>query len=196
MDNKEAIDKNTWAEYDVTSLVTGNGTYSFVLAGDSSNAVSFSSRQGIQPPQLLVTFSGDVTRGCQTPTTAPTAADGSVTAIVAGDISSGENDNDELTAQLLDTNPGTVLSVGDNAYDSGTLSQFTNCFDPTWGRHKGGIKPVPGNHEYLTSGASGYFQYFNNIPSYYAYDLGSWRIYALNSEDHVSNSGTGQMAAS
>ncbi len=43
-------------------------------------------------------------------------------------------------------------------------------------------KPVPGNHEYQTSGAAGCFQYFNNIPAYYAYDLGSWRIYALNSE--------------
>ena len=189
LDNKEGIDLNTWVEYDVTSLVMGNGTYSFVLAGDSSNAVSFSSRQGIQPPQLVVTFGGDVTpTAAQTPTTAPTAPDGSVTAIVAGDISSCENDNDELTAQLLDTNPGTVLSVGDNAYDSGTLSQFTNCFDPTWGRHKDRIKPVPGNHEYLTSSASGYFQYFNNIPSYYAYDLGSWRIYALNSEIDVSAS--------
>jgi hypothetical protein len=187
VDNKEAINKNTWVEYDVTSLVNGDGTYSFVLAGDSTNAVSFSSRQGIQPPQLVITFSGDIT-ATTTPTVAPTAADGSVTAIVAGDISSCDNDNDELTAQLLDSIPGTILAVGDNAYDSGTLSQFTNCFNPTWGRHKDRIKPVPGNHEYLTSGASGYFQYFNNIPSYYAYDLGSWRIYALNSEIDVSAS--------
>ena len=48
------------------------------------------------------------------------------------------------------------------------------------------MKPVPGNHEYLTSGASGYFQYFNNIDSYYAFNLGSWRVYALNSEVDVS----------
>jgi hypothetical protein len=187
VDNKEAINKNTWVEYDVTSLVTGNGTFSFVLAGDSTNAVSFSSRQGIQPPQLVVTFSGNVVPTL-TPTITPTAPEGSAIAIVAGDISSCDNDNDELTAQLLDNLPGTILAVGDNAYDSGTLSQFTNCFDPTWGRHKDRIKPVPGNHEYLTSGASGYFQYFNNVPSYYAYDLGSWRLYALNSEIDVSAS--------
>jgi hypothetical protein len=187
MDNKEAIDKNTWVEYDVTSLVTGDGTYSFVLAGDSSNAVSFSSRQGIQPPQLVVTFSGNVAPTL-TPTITPTVPEGSVSVIAAGDISSCDNDNDELTAQLLDNLPGTILALGDNAYDSGTLSQFTNCFDPTWGRHKDRIKPVPGNHEYLTSGASGYFQYFDNIPSYYAYDVGSWRIYALNSEIDVSAS--------
>jgi hypothetical protein len=187
VDNKEAIDKNTWVEYDVTSLVTGNGTFSFVLAGDSSNAVSFSSRQGSQPPQLVVTFSGDVV-ATTTPTIAPTAADGSVTAIVAGDISSCDNDYDELTAQLLDKIPGTVLAVGDNAYNDGTFSEFMNCYDPTWGRYKDRIKPVPGNHEYHTSGASGYFQYFNNIPSYYVYNLGSWRVYALNSEIDVSTS--------
>jgi 3',5'-cyclic AMP phosphodiesterase CpdA len=83
---------------------------------------------------------------------------------------------------LLDAIPGTVFTTGDNAYGSGTLSEYRNCYDPTWGRHKARTKPIPGNHEYRTSGAAGYFQYFNNVPSYYAYDLGDWRIYALNSE--------------
>lgn len=187
VDNKEAINKNTWVEYDVTSLVTGDATYSFVLAGDSSNAVSFSSRQGSQPPELVVTFGVDVTP-TNTPTITPTQSADSVTFVGAGDISSCDNDNDELTAQLLDGIPGTVFAVGDNAYENGTFNEFMNCYDPTWGRHKDRIKPVPGNHEYHTSGASAYFQYFNNIPSYYAYDLGSWRIYALNSEIDVSAS--------
>lgn len=186
-DNIEIINTDSWVEYDVTSLVTGNGTYSFVLAGDSSDAVAFSSRQGVQPPELVFTFSGDVTP-TNTPTITSTSPEGSVTFVGAGDISSCDNNNDELTAQLLESIPGTVFTVGDNAYDSGTLSQFMNCYDPTWGRYKDRIKPVPGNHEYLTSGASGYFQYFNNIPSYYAYNLGSWRIYALNSEIDVSAS--------
>ncbi len=109
-----------------------------------------------------------------------------VTFVGAGDISSCDNNNDELTAQLLDAIPGTVFTTGDNAYDSGTLTQFSNCYDPTWGRHKDRTKPIPGNHEYHTSGAAGYFKYFNNIPPYYAYNLGSWRIYALNSEIDVS----------
>jgi len=187
VDNKDNINPDSWVEYNVTSLVTGNGTFSFVLAGDSNDAVAFSSRQGVQPPQLVVTLGGTVT-ATTTPTITPTAPEGSVTFVGAGDISSCDNNNDELTAQLLDSIPGTIFAVGDNAYESGTLSQFTNCYDPTWGRYKDRIKPVPGNHEYLTSGASGYFQYFNNIPSYYAYDLGSWRIYALNSEIDVSAS--------
>jgi 3',5'-cyclic AMP phosphodiesterase CpdA len=97
-----------------------------------------------------------------------------------------DNDNDELTAQLLDNIPGTVFTTGDNVYDSGSPRQYSDCYDPTWGRHRDRTKPVPGNHDYGTAGAEGYFEYFNNIPSYYAYDLGSWRIYALNSEIDVS----------
>src|SRR5512133_505886 len=47
-DNKGSIGTNIWVEYDVTSLVTGNGTFSFVLAADSTDGVTFSSRQGAQ----------------------------------------------------------------------------------------------------------------------------------------------------
>ena len=104
----------------------------------------------------------------------------------AGDISSCSNNNDEATAKLLDNISGTVFTTGDNVYESGSYTQYTNCFGPTWGRHKSRMKPVPGNHEYNTSGAAGYYQYFNGIASYYAYDLGAWRIYALNSEISVS----------
>jgi hypothetical protein len=107
----------------------------------------------------------------------------------AGDISTCSNDNDEATAKLLDGISGTVFNAGDNAYDSGTLSEYTNCYGPTWGRHKARTKPSPGNHEYQTSGASGYFQYFNNPAAYYAYNLGAWRIYSLNSEIDTSASG-------
>jgi len=107
----------------------------------------------------------------------------------AGDISTCDNNNDEATAKLLDNIPGTVFVLGDNVYTDGIYSEFTNCYHPTWGRHKDRTKPVPGNHEYYTPEAAGYFNYFNNISPYYAYDLGDWRIYALNSEIDVSSTG-------
>ena len=110
-----------------------------------------------------------------------------VVLVGAGDISSCDNDNDEATAKLLDSIPGTVFVLGDNVYVDATYSDFTNCYHPTWGRHRDRTKPVPGNHEYFTTNATGYFEYFDNIPSYYAYDLGDWRIYALNSEIDVSS---------
>ena len=114
------------------------------------------------------------------------AAATSAVLVGAGDIASCSNSNDEATAKLLDNISGTVFTTGDNAYTNGTYTQFTNCYHPTWGRHKNRTKPVPGNHEYNTSGAAGYFRYFSNTPSYYAYNLGGWRIYALNSQIDVS----------
>ncbi|HXV91372.1 MAG TPA: metallophosphoesterase, partial [Gemmatimonadales bacterium] len=106
--------------------------------------------------------------------------------IGAGDISSCGNNGDEATAQILDTIPGTVYLLGDNVYENGTTSEFNNCYHPTWGRHKARSKPSAGNHEYNTSGASGYYQYFGAAagdPSkgYYSYDLGLWHIIVLNS---------------
>src|SRR6266702_1401499 len=96
-----------------------------------------------------------------------------------------------LTASVLDNIGGTVMTVGDNAYPDGSSTAFTTCYDPTWGRHKLRTRPIPGNHDYETSGASGYFNYFGALagPSgtgYYSYDLGTWHIIALNSELDVS----------
>ena len=105
----------------------------------------------------------------------------------AGDIANCSRDQDEATAKLLDNISGTVFTVGDNAYPDGTASQFTSCYGPTWGRHKNRTHPSPGNHDYHTSGASGYYNYFGAVAGdsgkgYYSYDLGAWHIIALNSE--------------
>ena len=105
----------------------------------------------------------------------------------AGDIANCSREQDEATAKLLDSIAGTVFTLGDNAYPDGTAAQFTNCYDPTWGRHKSRTKPAPGNHDYNTAGASGYYGYFGAAagdPSkgYYSYNLGAWHIIALNSE--------------
>ncbi|MGH3737803.1 MAG: metallophosphoesterase family protein, partial [Micromonosporaceae bacterium] len=111
----------------------------------------------------------------------------SVTVAAAGDIcGSACNQTDDL----LDTmNPTAVITAGDNAYDSGTLSQFNNQYHPTWGRFNDRVHPSPGNHEYYTSGAAGYFDYFTGQgvyvgergQGYYSYDVGDWHMVALNS---------------
>ena len=119
--------------------------------------------------------------------TAPRSASAATVVLVgAGDIASCGYTTDTATARLLDSISGTVFTAGDNVYPNGTSTEYTNCYRPTWGRHKSRTKPSPGNHDYNTSRASGYFQYFGNIPSYYAYNLGDWRIYALNSNIDVS----------
>ncbi len=109
----------------------------------------------------------------------------------AGDIASCDGAGDEATAQLLDGifsggAYGLVFTTGDNVYDSGTAGEFTNCYQPSWGRHLGRTKPSAGNHEYQTSGAAGYFGYFgaaagDPAKGYYSYDIGAWHVVVLNS---------------
>jgi hypothetical protein len=104
----------------------------------------------------------------------------------AGDVASCASAGSEATASLLDVNPGVVFTAGDNAYDTGSAAEFTSCYDPSWGRHKDRTKPSPGERDYFTKGAPGYFGYFGEAagPSdkgYYSYDVGDWHIVALNS---------------
>ena len=104
----------------------------------------------------------------------------------AGDIASCARTGDEATAALLDSIPGTVFTLGDNAYDSGTSTEFAGCYDPSWGRHKARTMPSAGDEDYETAGASGYFGYFGEAAGdpakgYYSYDLGSWHVVVLNS---------------
>jgi len=104
----------------------------------------------------------------------------------AGDIADCGLQGDEKTAVLLDNIQGTVITMGDNVYESGTVSEFNNCYNPTWGRQKYRTRPSPGNHEYRTTDAAGYFGYFGSAAGdptkgYYSYSLGAWHIIELNS---------------
>ena len=46
----------TWAEFDLSGAVTANGTYTFALTTTSLNSVIYSSREGAQPPELVITL--------------------------------------------------------------------------------------------------------------------------------------------
>src|SRR5207247_10241205 len=78
----------------------------------------------------------------------------------AGDIASCWRAHAVATAQLIDSIPGTVFALGDNAYPNGTAVNYAECYQPTWGRFKKRTHPVPGNHDYDTPAAPGYFGYF------------------------------------
>ena len=117
---------------------------------------------------------------------APLAILASVAQLVAaGDVASCRSSGDEQTARLLDRLPGTVAVLGDAVYERGTSAEFARCYAPTWGRAKRRTRPAPGNHEYLTPGAAGYFRYFGRAAGdprrgYYSYRLGSWLVVVLN----------------
>jgi len=104
----------------------------------------------------------------------------------AGDIGDCRTPGPAMTATLLDAIAGTVFTLGDNAYPSGSAKDYQDCYDPQWGRHKARTRPVPGNHEYETAAAAAYFAYFGASAGppgvgYYSYDLGAWHVVALNS---------------
>lgn len=118
---------------------------------------------------------------------------GSAVFVGAGDIALCTPDGrHEETARLLDRISGTVFALGDNVYPSGSAEQYRDCYDRTWGRHRGRTRPVAGNHEYDIAGASPYFEYFGPSAGpyglgYYSFDLGTWHIVALNSSIPVSD---------
>jgi hypothetical protein len=144
----------------------------------------------IAAPTLSPTYTSPPTLATtSTPTETPLPASDPVL-VGAGDIAGCSSDGDEATAGLLDSISGTVFTTGDNAYPDGTAEEFANCYDPSWGRHKARTYPSPGNHDYHTADAAGYFDYFSSLAGepgkgYYSYDLGAWHIIALNSSISV-----------
>jgi len=112
--------------------------------------------------------------------------------MVCGAASTGAACKQMQTSDLIVAmNPTAVLALGDVQYEQGALSDFQIYYEPSWGRFKNITYPTVGNHEYLTSGASGYYDYFNGVgvqtgragdrsKGYYAVNVGNWRIYILN----------------
>src|SRR4030095_11934266 len=109
---------------------------------------------------------------------------------VAVDIARCGTPGAEATSKLLDNISGTVFVAGDNAYMSGTESEYRTCYEPTWGRHRSRTRPTPGNHEYRSPNAAPYYSYFGAAAGpaglgYYSYSLGSWLVLFLNSENDL-----------
>jgi len=115
--------------------------------------------------------------------------------MAAGDIAGcgASQMGDTATASLLTANPSdAIATLGDNAYESGSASDFANCYGPTWGTPtlKAKTHPAPGNHEYYDNSADArdYFNYFGPAAGtsgqgWYSYDLGGWHVVVLNSSD-------------
>lgn len=119
-----------------------------------------------------------------------------VTIYAAGDIADCRRWSPEKTgaadtaamiaAELATDGKAAVLALGDNTYPIGLLTEFTDCYGPTWGRFKQRTYPAPGNHEYYSPQAAGYYRYFGDAAGpaqrgYYSTHIGDWHIISLNS---------------
>ena len=149
------------------ATVTSDGTVRGVGAGSATISAKANN--------LTATASIDVT-----------ARASSAVLVGAGDIARCNNSGDEQTANLLDGISGIVFTAGDNAYQNGTADEYANCYGPSWGRHKSRTRPAPGNHEYNTFNAAGYFGYFGSAAGdpakgYYSYEAGPWHVLVINS---------------
>jgi hypothetical protein len=120
-----------------------------------------------------------------------------VVVVAAGDIACEASDEDfeggegaaeacrqKATADLVaEIDPDAVLALGDLQYQEG--ENFGQSYGPTWGRFKDITYPTPGNHEYETSKAEPYFDYFGDAAGelgegWYSFDLGEWHVISLN----------------
>jgi acid phosphatase type 7 len=210
LDTSTPLGAGTWVSLDVTSYVTGDGTYSFALTSAGSTASSLVSREGgVNAPKLVLsTGSTTTTAPSKTPiktsTPQPTSNGSSSVLLLAGDIckyNQGQTDytgnckkTGDLVRSLLSANPGAqVQTLGDNVNnDTGTSaydSQYKNLYAPNWGSFLNVTHAAMGNHDtYAPSGTTPYFAYFGAAAGpkpggYYSYNLGSaWHVIVLNAE--------------
>ena len=177
-------------EVDLTQVVQGAGTYDFYIVSPGDDSAEYATiESGTSPPLLIVDW-GSGTAGAAPGSVIELSGDPVILA-GAGDIADCAEEGDTATAELLDQvveeNAETiVLTTGDNAYPSGATEDFVDCYGPTWGRHLDRTRPTPGNHDYDTDAASGYFGYFGDAAGspgegYYSYEAGDWQVLALNS---------------
>ena len=122
-----------------------------------------------------------------------------ITVVAAGDIAcdatatgskaedaSGESCHMGATAQsIASAHPDLVLPLGDEQYQAATLDAFRASYANTWGKFLAITRPAPGNHEYVTPHAAGYFGYFGTragdaSKGYYSFDRGRWHFIAIN----------------
>jgi hypothetical protein len=192
-----AVASDTYYEWDVLSVVGGdqggNRIYSFAITCDSC-ASKYQSGEAAMAPYLVVVEEDVSSEEPDEPIELVFAGAGDIADCGTGDpMNSGAAKTAQLLGEILMQDEILVggadvsfFTTGDGAYNEGSLQQYIDCYDPTWGLYFEWTNPTPGNHEYLTPDAAGYFAYFGaraGDPSegYYSYDIGSWHFIALNS---------------
>jgi hypothetical protein len=99
-----------------------------------------------------------------------------------------------VSNSILAAHVTNFLALGDNQYDAGSTTEYRAVYEPSLGRFKAVTRPIPGNHDYYTTGAAGYFGYFGTLAhdpakGYYSYNVGAWHLIALSSEKDTTATG-------
>jgi Ca2+-binding RTX toxin-like protein len=145
---------------------------------------------------LLLIAAGNVVPGAASADPVIAAA-GDIACAPSGAVTSTKCRQKATSDVILRSGASAVLALGDLQYATAKYSSFLGSYDPSWGRVKPITFPAAGNHEYMTSGAAGYFDYFNGPgvfsgragdrdKGFYSYDVGTWHLISLNTSDHCS----------
>jgi len=140
------------------------------------------------PASVDLTFANDVTSppvntDTLRPRTGRAAVEGEPFVVAAvGDGVDGRGGILEVADMIAAWNANLLLYLGD-VYERGSPAEFVNY----WGGQSGPMgrftaitNPTPGNHEYqLDPEASGYFDFWDNVPHSYAVTAGGWRIISI-----------------
>ena len=111
----------------------------------------------------------------------------------AGDGASGEPKAGEVTDLIASWDPNMFLYLGD-VYDDGTATEFLNWYGTGtnfYSRFNAITNPTVGNHEYTGFEAPGYFDYWNNVPHYYSFNVSGWHIINLDSTSQYNQTTPG-----
>ncbi|MEP7133750.1 MAG: right-handed parallel beta-helix repeat-containing protein [Chloroflexota bacterium] len=162
LDDKAAISTGVWLAYNVLPVITGDGTYSFALVPTSTDSVSFSSRQGTQPPQLvIVSTSGTV--GTITPTYTPGPPTATFTPTMTPTLS-GPGNNDEIHWTI--TGP-TSVTLDWRGPSNGVSYGLTTAYDQTV------IASAPSHQPFSSAGPFWEAKIVNLLPNTtYHYSIG------------------------
>ena len=175
------VTRDRWVDLPVTMFVRRGVPLTFGIGSNHPDAAAYDSRGSGAGPRLELVLD------------AP--PDGVVVAAVGDMVCSNVNAvtpvdcHHQQVSDLLVADPDldAFLALGDLQYPSGTLNDFQQHYEPSFGRVKAITHPVVGNHKYQSPDASGYFDYFGAVAGprgrgWYSFDLGArWHLVALNS---------------
>jgi hypothetical protein len=176
-----------------------------VVQGQATATPTFTPGPSLTPTSTLA-FTVTPTAGftatfTQTPTATPQPDITPTNAVLlaAGDIAKcggsapAPGNGAFITSDMLLSDSGSIFTLGDNSNDSGSLSDYQNCFGPTWGRLMNRLNITMGNHDIGNAGQD-FFTYFNGMTGdwgHYSLNLGSWHIIVLNAECSIGGQGCG-----
>jgi hypothetical protein len=178
-----AVTQNTWVETDVTAAVASGAPVTLGLRTTNTDGAYYDSRESANEPQLVLTLGPSAP-----PVTGPVvAAVGDMVCPPSGAVTTTACRQVSVSNLIVnDPNVSAYLALGDEQYDNGELANFQTAYEASYGRVKSKTHPIPGNHEYNTAGATGYYTYFgaaagDPTKGYYSFDIGTtWHVVGLN----------------